>query len=55
MRAKFVTIQSILNDIKALTSLNAAILAYVTDEVEPFVTTHMTTIESEIRYFLTLE
>ena len=48
-------IQSIVSDIKALTSLNDAILAYVTDEVEPFVTTHMTTIENEIRYFFTQE
>ena len=51
MRKKFVTIQSVISDIKALSNLNAVILAYVTDEVEPFVTTHMASIEEEIRYF----
>ena len=49
LKAKFVAIQSIVSAIKALTNLNTAILSYVTDELEPFVTSHMTKIDNEIR------
>ena len=54
LKAKFVAIQSILSDIKELTNLNTAILTYVADTLDPFVTSHITKIENEIRYFLSL-
>ena len=51
MKAKFEAIQSILSYIKALPNLNPIILNYVNDELDPFVTTQITQIENEIRYF----
>ena len=52
MRREFQAIQSLVSKIKALFDLHGLIRIYVVDELEPFVTTHMTTIENEIRYFL---
>ena len=52
MRDKLEAIQSLLSDIKALSDLNTIIRNYVTDDVDPFVTTYMTTFENEIRYLL---
>ena len=49
MKAKFVAIQDRISDIKGLDNLNTVILAYVTDEVEPFATTHLTTVNNKIR------
>ena len=45
-------IEYLISHIKALSDLNPAILTYVMEEVEPFVTTHHGTIDDEIRYSL---
>ena len=50
MKAKFMAKESLISQIKDLSNLNPVILTYVTDEVEPFVTTHHSTIDDEIRY-----
>ena len=44
--------QSIVSDIKELSFLNPVILTYVMDHMEPFVTTHHSIIDEEIRYSL---
>ena len=49
MRAKFVAMQHIVYDIMALSNLNSLIRDYVMGQVQPFVTTHMTNVENEMR------
>ena len=49
MKAKFMAMESLISNIKALSNLNPVILNYVTEKVTLFVTTHHSTIDDEIR------
>ena len=50
LRIKFLAIKSVLSKIKVLQNLNGHIRDYVTTFAEPFVKTHLATVEIEIRY-----
>ena len=49
LKAKFMAMESVISDIKALSNVNPVILNYVMEEVTLFVTTHHSTIDDEIR------